>query len=340
MAFDRAEVEAWLPVDQYIGGIEHAILHLLYSRFFTRALKRCGYLSVDEPFAGLMTQGMVCHETYRRGDGEWLSPEEIERQGDGWVERASGASVSVGRSEKMSKSKKNVVDPEGIIAVYGADTARLFMLSDSPPDRDLEWTEAGVEGAWRFVNRLWRLITEAPADLPPVATDLSSAIEPALRTILQDTHRTIARITEDLDRFAFNRAVARLREFTNVLGDANAQLLTNGALHRLALETLVKLTGPIMPHLAEELWERLGHRSLLAVEPWPVADPAFLADERITIGVQVNGKLRGTIEVASEASEADTRSAALALPNVVKVMAGKAPRKVIIIPKRIVNVVI
>ncbi len=339
-AFDRAEVETWLPVDQYIGGIEHAILHLLYSRFFTRALKRCGYLSVDEPFAGLMTQGMVCHETYRRGDGEWLSPEEIERHGDGWVERATGASVSVGRSEKMSKSKKNVVDPEGIIAVYGADTARLFMLSDSPPDRDLEWTEAGVEGAWRFVNRLWRLITEAPADLPPIASGVNGTTEPALRTILQEMHRTIARITEDLDRFAFNRAVARLREFTNVLSDANEQLLTDGALHRLALETLVKLTGPIMPHLAEELWERLGHRSLLAVETWPVADPTLLADERITIGVQVNGKLRGTIEVATDASEADTRSAALALPNVVKIMAGKAPRKVIIIPKRIVNVVI
>lgn len=333
-ALDRAAVDYWLPVDQYIGGIEHAILHLLYSRFFTRALKRCGYLGLNEPFAGLMTQGMVCHETYRRSDGEWLSPEEVERRDDVVVEKASATPVTVGRSEKMSKSKKNVVDPEGIIAVYGADTARLFMLSDSPPDRDLEWTEAGIEGAWRFVNRLWRLVTEFVDPTSPLS---SAEIDGTDVALLAETHRTIARVTEDLDRFAFNRAVARLREFTNAFGEGHAASIST---QRFALETLVKLSAPIMPHLAEELWSILGHTTLLAQEPWPVADPAFLVEAVVTIGVQVNGKLRGTIEVPVASSEDETRSAALALPNVVKAIGGKTPRKIIIIPKRIVNVVV
>jgi leucyl-tRNA synthetase, eubacterial and mitochondrial family len=358
-AFDRAAVDRWLPVDQYIGGIEHAILHLLYSRFFTRALKRCGYLGLDEPFAGLMTQGMVCHETYRNEAGDWLSPDEVERQGTRVVAKATGLPVDVGRSEKMSKSKKNVVDSEHIISVYGADTARLFMLSDSPPERDLEWTEAGIEGAWRFVNRLWRMADDPAWPLAPLGSPVpqDAFITPTagsetqkvygafvpdqgMLTVSREMHRTIAGVTDDLDRFRFNVAVAKIREFVNLLGDLKYVDDASCWLRRRGLETVVRMIEPITPHLAEELWLRLGHRTLLADQPWPVADPVFLAAATVTLGVQVNGKLRGTIELASDASEEDTRVAALALPNVVKAMAGKTPRKVIIIAGRIVNVVV
>ena len=344
-AFTRGAADYWLPVDQYIGGIEHAVLHLLYSRFFTRALKRCGYLGIDEPFAGLMTQGMVCHETYRSGEGEWLAPPEVAKSGDSFVHAATGDPVQVGRSEKMSKSKKNVVDPEAIIDAYGADTARLFMLSDSPPDRDLEWTDAGVEGAWRFINRLWRMTT-APAnaladrdDPRPNQLDSSDSSNGAT-AVFRDMHKTIARVTDDLEKFGFNRGVARIREFTNVLADFNGDDDAAAWVRRQGLETIVKLIGPIMPHVAEELWQRLGHETLLADTRWPEADASMLVDETITVGVQVNGKLRGTIELGPDSNEEEARTAALALPNVSKAMDGKPPRKVIVVPNRIVNVVV
>jgi leucyl-tRNA synthetase len=337
-------VDYWLPVDQYIGGIEHAILHLLYSRFFTRALKQCGYLDIDEPFAGLMTQGMVCHETYRTADGEWLTPDEVERDPAGTVRTAAGLPVTVGRSEKMSKSKKNVVDPEGIIEAYGADTARLFMLSDSPPERDLDWTEAGIEGAWRFVNRLWRMVTEPTAVIAPAgaaAVPLSVAeLDDAGRTVLRDMHQTIARVTDDLEKFGFNRAVARIREFTNLLADYTAPSEAAARVRRQGLETVVRLLGPMLPHLGAELWEQLDHQSLLVDEPWPAADPAWLVADQVTVGVQVNGKLRGTVALARGSTEDDARAAALALPTVVKALAGKSPRTVIVVPDRIVNVVV
>ncbi len=343
-AFTREAVDYWLPVDQYIGGIEHAVLHLLYSRFFTRALKRCGYLGIDEPFAGLMTQGMVCHETYRGGGG-WLTPNEITNSGDGYVHAETGEPVSVGRSEKMSKLRKNVVDPESIIETYGADTARLFMLSDSPPDRDLEWTDAGIEGAWRFINRLWRMIT-TPA-LPvaekgaPKPEAIGTAAGDAETTAVQrEMHKTIARVTDDLEKFGFNRAIARVREFTNALAELSGTDSAAAWVRREGFETIVKLIGPMMPHLGEELWQRLGHETLLVDAPWPVADPAMLIDETVTVGVQVNGKLRGTIELPKDSAEEDTRAAALALPNVTKAIDGKSPRKVIVVPNRIVNVVV
>ncbi|MBK8208709.1 MAG: leucine--tRNA ligase [Rhodospirillales bacterium] len=335
---DRAAVDYWMPVDQYIGGIEHAILHLLYSRFFTRALRRCGRLGVDEPFAGLMTQGMVCHETYRAEDGRWLSPDDVVREGDRWTEHQSGRPVVVGRSEKMSKSKKNVVDPEGIIEAYGADTARLFMLSDSPPERDLEWTDAGVEGAWRFVNRLWRMVETAVEDAPAEAGDASDGA--AVAALHRDVHTTISRVTEDLDKFGFNRAVARIRELTNSVADLTGETPPIREARRKALGIIVQLIGPLMPHLAEELWQRLGHNRLLALEPWPIADPALLVKDRVTLGVQVNGKLRGTLEFAMNADEAQIRSAALALPKVAEAIGGRALRKVIVVPNRIVNVVV
>ncbi len=338
-------VDYWLPVDQYIGGIEHAILHLLYSRFFVRAMRRTGHLGLDEPFDGLFTQGMVCHETYKDERGKWLFPSQVARDASGAaVHAGTGAPVTVGRSESMSKSKRNVVDPETIIEAYGADTARLFMMSDTPPDRDLEWTEAGVEGAFRFVNRLWRLIAEpsapiAPRDAPPPSGFDARAGEAAART-LRAMHKTIAAVTDDLERFGFNRAVARIREFTNTLAaledddDAAAYVRRQGA------ETLCRLIGPMMPHLAEELWRGLGHADLLARAPWPEADPALTVDETITLGVQVNGKLRGTIDLAKDADDEEARAAALTLPGVARAIAGKTPRKVIVIPNRIVNVVV
>jgi leucyl-tRNA synthetase len=342
-ALDRRAVDYWLPVDQYIGGIEHAILHLLYSRFFTRALRRCGYLGIDEPFAGLMTQGMVCHETYSTADG-WLSPDEVVREGDRVVARETGEPVVVGRSEKMSKSRKNVVDPEAMIDTYGADTARLFMLSDSPPDRDLEWTDAGVEGAWRFVNRLWRMIDGVeeialPADAHARSNSADGQNGPAL-TVLREIHRTIVEVTDDLEKFGFNRAVARIRELTNAIAELkDADNFTN-SVRRAGLEAIVRLIGPIMPHLGEELWQRLGHSTLLVEELWPIADPAMLVQERVTLGVQVNGKLRGTLELLKDTPETDVRAAALALPNVAKAVAGKPPRSVIVVANRIVNVVV
>ncbi|MFO1152564.1 MAG: leucine--tRNA ligase [Rhodospirillales bacterium] len=352
-AFDRSEVDYWLPVDQYVGGIEHAILHLLYSRFFTRALRRCGYLGLDEPFAGLMTQGMVCHETYRDDAGNWLSPDEVVRSGDHLASR-DGRPILAGRSEKMSKSKKNVVDPEGIVAVYGADTARLFMLSDSPPDRDLEWTEAGIEGAWRFINRLWRMVSEPAGPIAPAPGELAEPLGQSVPapdptaftgrsqalTLLRECHRAIARVTDDLDRFAFNRAVARLRELTNLIADFAEADAPAAALRRYALTILTQLAGPMLPHLSEEMWQHLGHRGLLADAPWPVANPAQLVDDRVTIGVQVNGKLRATLDLARDTDDEDARSAALALPAIVKMIGGKMPRTVVVVRNRIVNVVV
>lgn len=343
-AFARADVDYWLPVDQYIGGIEHAILHLLYSRFFTRALKRCGYLGLDEPFAGLMTQGMVCHETYRAPSGAFLAPDAVRRTPDGVVAVLDGGPVTVGRSEKMSKSKKNVVDPEGILDAYGADTARLFMLSDSPPDRDLEWSEAGIDGAWRFVNRLWRMVVAPDAVLAerdaeaPAGWSAAAGDAPAQRA-LRAVHKTIDRITHDLDTFGFNRAVAHIRELANTLGELHGDDDACAWVRRHGLETLVRLIAPLLPHLAEELWQRLGHHGLLADQPWPKADPALLVEEKVIVGVQVNGKLRGTIELAKDASQDAAETAALGLPSVLKALGGMAPRKIIVVPNRIVNVV-
>ncbi|MBL8659906.1 MAG: leucine--tRNA ligase [Rhodospirillales bacterium] len=339
---DRGEADYWLPVDQYIGGIEHAILHLLYSRFFARAMVRAGYLGVEEPFSGLFTQGMVCHETYKDEEGKWLFPDEVARTANGVVHARTGAPVSVGRSESMSKSKRNVVDPEAIIATYGADTARLFMMSDSPPERDLEWTDAGVEGAWRYVNRLWRIIADNTLPLAAVGADAGSGAGEtgAALAILRETHRTVARVTDDLEKFGFNRAVARLRELTNALADFDASDASAARARRLSFTVLVKLIGPVMPHLAEALWQKLGNDGLLVDQPWPVADPAYLVDDTVRLGVQVNGKLRGTIEIAAGGDEETSRAAALALPGVINALNGRPPRKVVVVPNRIVNVVV
>jgi leucyl-tRNA synthetase len=338
-AFRREDVAYWMSVDQYIGGIEHAVLHLLYARFFTRALAQCGYLDVKEPFAGLFTQGMVCHETYQDAGGDWLFPEDVHRDTAGHAVDADGRPVTVGRTEKMSKSRKNVVGLETIVDAYGADTARLYLLSDSPPERDLEWTDAGIEGAWRYVNRLWRLVTEPPVDLPSAGVPLPATFSPGAEAVRRGTHRTIAVVTDHLEKFRFNSAVARIRELTNLL-EEGAEGKGAGAALREGIETAVRLLGPMMPHLAEELWQHLGHETLLADTPWPKPDPALAVDETVTLAVQVNGKLRGTVELERDAAQDAAAAAALSLPAVQRLLEGRAPRKTIVVPNRIVNVVV
>jgi leucyl-tRNA synthetase len=348
---DRRAVDYWLPVDQYIGGIEHAILHLLYSRFFMRAIRQSGHVGIDEPFTGLFTQGMVCHETYQSEKGEWLYPDEVERRDDGQVvQRKSGHPVRVGPSVKMSKSEKNTIDPTAIIDKYGADTARWFILSDTPPERDIDWTEAGVEGAWRFTQRLWRLVTERLDQLPAISAKPPADLSPKAFEIRRTVHKTIVGVAEDIERFHLNRSVARLYELANAItdfvgsesGDDAQQRLANGDAWTLreALETLVQLVGPMMPHLAEELWHQLGHRQLLAETPWPAADMTLVVDHSVTIALQVNGKLRATIELPRDTAAPEAEAAALAEPAMQRALAGKAVRKVIVVPNRIVNVVV
>jgi leucyl-tRNA synthetase len=333
---DRAAVDYWLAVDQYIGGIEHAILHLLYSRFFTRAMKKLGYVGLDEPFAGLFTQGMVCHETYQNADGQWLQPDEVEKRDGKFFVKGTDEPATVGASEKMSKSKKNVVAPEAIIDSYGADTIRWFMLSDTPPERDIEWTDAGAEGCWRFVQRIHRLVTEAE-NLPPPGTKIENA-EGAALELRRASHRAIAAVTEDLSALRFNRAVARVYELANAISAADASVAAS--VRREALETLVLLIGPMMPHLAETAWLALGHDTLVAQTAWPKADAALVQADSVTIAVQINGKLRGTIDVARDANEDAVREAAFALDTVKRALDGKTPRRVIVVPGRIVNIVL
>jgi leucyl-tRNA synthetase len=334
---DPESVKYWMQVDQYVGGVEHAVLHLLYSRFFTRALKRCGYIDFDEPFAGLFTQGMVCHETYRDTQGDWVTPDEVSRDAGGnWTLTADGSPITVGRSEKMSKSKKNVIEPVGIVEAYGADAARLFVVSDSPPERDFDWSEAGIDGAWRFVHRLWRMVFEAPVTLTANAPLPETPSDEAAK-LLRLIHRTIQTVTDDLEKFRFNRAVARIRELSNAVGELD--VAQNPAIIGRAMATIVLLIAPVMPHLAEELWQALGGEDLVCLQPWPKADPAFLVDETITIAVQVNGKLRATLNLPPDCEASIAEAAALADPAVIKALEGRTVRKVVVVPNRIVNVV-
>ncbi len=337
---DAAAARYWLPVDQYIGGIEHAVLHLLYSRFFMRAMKDCDLIDLEEPFSSLFTQGMVVHETYADEKGAWLSPAEVV-VGGGKAETKDGRPVTIGRIEKMSKSKKNVVDTDHIIASYGADTARWFMLSDSPPDRDLVWSEAGIEGAWRFNNRVWRLAKSPERSMAAAGTPMpDGAKEGESGTLLRQLHRTVEGVTQDLERFHFNRAVARVHEYVNALTSLKAEDEAAAWVRRFGVETLVRLIGPMMPHLGEELWEALGGEGLLCDQPWPEADPVFLVEDTITLAVQMNGKLRATIEVPSDADKETAERLALADESVQRHLADQTPRRVIVVPGRVVNIVV
>jgi len=344
---DPKTANHWMAVDQYIGGIEHAILHLLYSRFFTRAMHRTGHVGMDEPFAGLFTQGMVVHETYRTKGGDWVEPANVKIDGIGDARRATlattGEPIEVGSIEKMSKSKKNTIDPDDIIAAYGADTARWFMLSDSPPERDVIWTEEGVQGAWRFVQRLWRLIGEiadvqAPVSRPPSFGDAALIVRKA-------AHRALAHVSDDVDKLRFNRCVAHIYEFANALGDAIGDIESSPAddlawALREAGDILVRLFHPMMPHLAEECWATLGHKTLVATEAWPKVEPDLLVENTVTLPVQINGKKRAEVTVGRDATIAEIEAAVLALDEVKKVLDGKSPKKVIVVPQRIVNVVV
>lgn len=337
--FARDRAQYWLPVDQYIGGVEHAVLHLLYSRFFTRALRDCGYLDVSEPFAGLFTQGMVTHETYQGPDGKWLYPTDIVKGEDGRYTTTDGAPVTVGPSIKMSKSKRNTIDPQDILDTYGADAARLFILSDSPPERDLEWSEAGIEGAWRFVNRLHRMVTAPAIALPAPGAPQPASFGAAAQKIRAMAHKTIGQVARDIEAFHMNKAVARLRELANALPDIKGDHENDGWALREAYEILIRCMNPMMPHLAEELWAQLGHETLLVRTPWPVADETLLADDTVTVAVQVNGKMRATITLPRDADQKTAQDVALSESNVAKALEGQTVRKVIVVPNRIVNVV-
>ncbi|GEN99654.1 leucine--tRNA ligase [Novosphingobium sediminis] len=325
--FDPEAIRKWLPVEQYIGGIEHAILHLLYARFWTRALARIGKLEVKEPFASLFTQGMVTHETYERRNPEngqplFFSPGEVDRTADGATLKADGAPVDIGRVIKMSKSKKNVVDPDEIVARYGADAIRWFMLSDSPPERDLPWSEAGIEGCWRFVQRLWRLF--GAADASATGEDL------ALR---RKTHQTVHAVAQDIEALGFNKAVARIYELTGATEKAAPSADRTAAIH-----TLLLLVAPMMPHLAEEAYSALGE-GLAADAAWPVVDPALLVDDEVTVAVQVKGKLRDTLTVAKGTAREELERLALASDKVQRALDGAEVKKVIVVPDRLVNLV-
>ncbi len=343
---DPKVASEWLPVDQYIGGVEHAILHLLYSRFFARAMQITKHLDVKEPFKGLFTQGMVNHETYKDADGKWVTPAEINiisTEGDRKALHAeTGAPISIGSIEKMSKSKKNVVDPTDIIDTYGADTARLFVLSDSPPERDIIWTEDGVIGAWRHVQRVWRIVnevaekTEANIAKPSEFSDEATA----LRRV---SHKTLAAITKDFDGLGFNRAVARLYEFTNAISKALQADLSKPDMAfalREAVGFILQLMEPITPHLSEECWAMLGNEGLVSTSNWPALDENLLVENTVTLPIQINGKKKGEISVARSSSKEEVEAVTLAHEAVRKALDGKAPRKVIVVPQRIVNVVV
>jgi leucyl-tRNA synthetase len=342
-----AVVDRLMPVDQYIGGVEHAILHLLYSRFFTRAMKATGHIGMDEPFAGMFTQGMVVHETYQRADGSYVTPAEVKIETGGNGRRVSllttDEEISVGPIEKMSKSKKNTVDPDDIIATYGADVARWFMLSDSPPDRDVIWSDERVQGASRFVQRLWRLVNESADSSRAAPAARPASFGPEALALRKAAHGALDKVSTGIEKLHFNVCLAYIREFSNVLGEVLAKAGQPspdlGWAIREAAVILVQLVAPMMPHLAEECWQVLGQPGLVSEADWPKIERDLLVEDTVTLVVQVNGKKRGDVTVPRGAENPEIEAAVLALDAVRQALGGKAVRKVIIVPMRIVNVV-
>lgn len=318
----KKEIDYWMPVDQYIGGIEHAAMHLLYARFFMKAMKTCGLLEVEEPFTSLLTQGMVLHATYKDKEGKWRYPEEAELRDD----------IIIGRSEKMSKSKKNTVSPTDIIAKYGADTARLFMISDSPPEKDLEWSDSGVEGAYKYLTRLWRFVDEVKE------IEETNYITKEQQKIREKIHKLLKHISDNYQSISLNVVVAGIRELSNIIftipkTQDNQKILLEG------ITILLKLLFPITPHIAEELWQKIGGESLDLIA-WPEADPDLLVSSLITIAIQVNGKLRSTLEITPDMNKEQIQELALAIPNVTKFIVDSEIKKVILVPKKILNIVV
>jgi len=367
-AFDKDIVNKFMPVDQYVGGIEHAVLHLLYSRFFVKALKKCGYLNFDEPFKSLLTQGMVCHHTFKNSEGEWVFPSEaIEIETGKFIHEKTREPLIQGRSEKMSKSKKNVVEPLNIVEAYGADTARLFMLSDSPAARDLEWSESGVDGAWKYINRLWKLVMSHVDQVEHGPLQPLEFYNEEQLHIIKLTHKTIAMVGDEFEKISFNRAIARIREFSNALEkfSANNETLLqkpeqeggaialptknlaseatakrNAEVMHFALKNLVLLFSPIMPHLAEECWAQLDNKNLVAQANFPKFDAALISENSVKIAVQVMGKLRAVIEMPKGESRENAESTALQNENVQKFLEGKTPKKIIFVQDKMLNFVL
>ena len=342
---EPANADYWLPVDQYIGGIEHAILHLLYSRFFSRGMKITGHVALKEPFANLFTQGMVIHETFKNPTEGWIMPTDVNWVNDNWVHRITGEPVIIGSPEKMSKSKKNVVDPEEIIEQYGADTARWFMLSDSPPERDIEWTSAGAEGAWKFTQKLWRCINQISSITSSKKIKTSKIpqnfTEPALQ-LRKFCHKSLDAVGIAIETLRFNRAIAHIHEFVNQLSNTLRIENTNSEDEFALLESaeiLCHIISPMMPHLAEECWQTLGNETLLTSEKWPQADKNLLREDHISIAVQINGKRRAEITIAKDAEKSEIEELALNLDNIKRYLEGISVRKVIVVPNRIVNIV-
>ena len=328
----RTAADKWLPVDQYIGGVEHAVLHLLYARFISRALSDAGLMSVREPFAGLFTQGMVVHETYRRADGAWVEPTDVDLTNDAGRRSArqlsTGEALTIGDIEKMSKSKKNVVAPQEIVDTYGVDAGRLFVLSDSPPERDVQWTPGGVEGAARFVQRVWTEVDGFEPDAPAHESDAA---------LVRETHKAIKAVSEGVSGFRFNSAIAKLYAFVAVVRDHGT---AGGAARREALSALVRLVAPFTPHLAEECWTRLGEEGMVLDAPWPEFDPALAADDEVTLPIQVNGKRRGEIRVARGLEPAEVEAIVMADADVQARLEGQTVRKIVVVKDRIVNLVV
>lgn len=339
-AFNAKDVDYWMPVDQYIGGVEHAILHLLYSRFFTRALRKCGYpIQFDEPFKNLLTQGMITHVTYQDQQGAWLSPAEVMPLDNGTYVKVSDQSpVTLGRLEKMSKSKKNTIDPGEIIDTYGADTARLFMMSDNPPEKDLEWTDAGADGAWRYLNKLYTQAMYATDCIPAVGTAEPASFTAAAMDLRRIVHKTIQEYTHDLETFAYNRGVARLRTLSNALFAFDPKSDDEKWAFREGYETLIQLLAPITPHICEELWQSFGYSTMVYETPWPKHRPELTVETQVTIAIQVNGKLRGTINVAADSSEDAVKEAAM--QQVAHMVEGKTVQRIIVVKNKIVNIVV
>ena len=326
---DKKVVENWLPVDQYIGGIEHAVLHLLYARFFTKAMRDCGYANVDEPFRNLMTQGMVCHATYKDNQGKWLYPNEVEKTASGFIKIADGTPATQGRQEKMAKSKKNLVDPQAIIEGYGADAARLFIMSDTPPEKDFDWNDDGLEGSWRYINRLWRL-GEKVRDHKNIVTTKNAALKKA-------AHQYLHKITQAYETYAFNKVLAFCRELTHAIdsdiNECDKQTVVD------AFTMLIQAINPITPHVAHELWKNVHGEAFVDAIHWPTVDTNLLIEDQISMAVQVNGKMRGNITVNTDAVDDAIIAAAMELSTVQQAVNGLTIRKTIVVPKRILNIV-
>ena len=336
-AFSDEAIEYWMPVDQYIGGVEHAVMHLLYSRFFMRALKYVNSINIEEPFLSLQTQGMVCHQTFRTKKEEWLYPNKVFKKDNKYLHVDTNEPVLAGRIEKMSKSKKNVIDPQQIIENFGADTARFFMLSDSPPNRDMEWSDSGVEGSWRFLNKLWKFVISLPknktSDVLPVNLSKKN------KYLISIMHKSIKDVTKAIDEFHFNLAVASIRSLFNSL--SSYEMIDNDdkivVIH--VTKNLLILINPMVPHLAEELWSILENKEIISNKSWPKVDLSYIQKNNVKIPIQVNGKVRAVIEVPIDSNKNDIKEIALKEENVLKFL-NKDPKKIIVIPNRVINFVI